>query len=261
MSRKIFRSIFWTSILVLLITIGLIFGILYDYMGNISHRQLLSQLDLSAQGVEDSGIDYLEQVKKDDLRLTWIDSDGTVLYDSASDPKTMPNHKNRAEVKEAMNSVSGYGESTRYSKTLTERMLYAAKRISDGTVLRVSLTQNSVLTLLLGMLQPVVLILILLAIFSLFLSSRLAKKIVEPLNELDLDHPLENEKYDELSPLLRRIAGQQAEIRDKETDLLQKQRELDTILSNMSEGMIILRRDGQIVSLNQAAGKILDIRD
>lgn len=261
MSRKIFRSIFWTSILVLLITIGLIFGILYDYMGNISHRQLLSQLDLSAQGVEDSGIDYLEQVKKDDLRLTWIDSDGTVLYDSASDPKTMPNHKNRAEVKEAMKSVSGYGESTRYSKTLTERMLYAAKRISDGTVLRVSLTQNSVLTLLLGMLQPVVLILILLAIFSLFLSSRLAKKIVEPLNELDLDHPLENEKYDELSPLLRRIAGQQAEIRDKETDLLQKQRELDTILSNMSEGMIILRRDGQIVSLNQAAGKILDIRD
>lgn len=261
MSRKIFRSIFWTSILVLFVTIGLIFGILYDYMGNVSHKQLISQLNLAVQGVEDNGTDYLDSVRKDDLRITWIDSDGTVLYDSVSDPRTMSNHKNREEVKEALNSVSGYGESTRYSNTLTERMLYAAKRLSDGTVLRVSITQNSVLTILLGMIQPAVVILILLGIFALFLSSRLAKKIVQPLNQLDLDHPLENEKYDELSPLLRRIASQQAELRDKELDLKQKQRELDTILGNMSEGMIILRRDGRVVSLNQAAKEILDIQD
>jgi two-component system phosphate regulon sensor histidine kinase PhoR len=260
-SRKIFRSIFWTSILVLFVTIGLIFGILYDYMGNVSNKQLISQLNLAVQGVEDNGTDYLDSVRKDDLRITWIDSDGTVLYDSVSDPRTMSNHKNREEVKEALNSVSGYGESTRYSNTLTERMLYAAKRLSDGTVLRVSITQNSVLTILLGMIQPAVVILILLGIFALFLSSRLAKKIVQPLNQLDLDHPLENEKYDELSPLLRRIASQQAELRDKELDLKQKQRELDTILGNMSEGMIILRRDGRVVSLNQAAKEILDIQD
>lgn len=261
MSRKIFRSIFWTSILVLFVTIGLIFGILYDYMGNVSNKQLISQLNLAVQGVEDNGTDYLDSVRKDDLRITWIDSDGTVLYDSVSDPRTMSNHKNREEVKEALNSVSGYGESTRYSNTLTERMLYAAKRLSDGTVLRVSITQNSVLTILLGMIQPAVVILILLGIFALFLSSRLAKKIVQPLNQLDLEHPLENEKYDELSPLLRRIASQQAELRDKELDLKQKQRELDTILGNMSEGMIILRRDGRVVSLNQAAKEILDIQD
>jgi two-component system phosphate regulon sensor histidine kinase PhoR len=260
-SRKIFRSIFWTSILVLFVTIGLIFGILYDYMGNVSNKQLISQLNLAVQGVEDNGTDYLDSVRKDDLRITWIDSDGTVLYDSVSDPRTMSNHKNREEVKEALNSVSGYGESTRYSNTLTERMLYAAKRLSDGTVLRVSITQNSVLTILLGMIQPAVVILILLGIFALFLSSRLAKKIVQPLNQLDLEHPLENEKYDELSPLLRRIASQQAELRDKELDLKQKQRELDTILGNMSEGMIILRRDGRVVSLNQAAKEILDIQD
>lgn len=261
MSRKIFRSIFWTSILVLVVTIGLIFRILYDYMGDVSHKQLMSQLNLAVQGVEDSGTDYLKQVTTDDLRITWIDSDGTVLYDSVSDPKSMSNHKNREEVKEALNSVSGYGESTRYSNTLTERMFYAAKRMTDGTVLRVSMTQNSVLTLLLGMLQPAVVILILLGILALFVSSRLAKKIVQPLNDLDLDHPLENDQYDELSPLLRRIAGQQAELRDKELNLKQKQRELDTILGNMSEGMIILRWDGRIVSLNQAAKDILDIRN
>lgn len=260
MTHKIFRSIFWTSILVLLISVGLIFGILYENTTDVAKQQLRQQLDLAAQGLEDEGLSYLTHIRSSRIRITWISGDGTVLYDSrTSDTSAMENHAKRKEVREALSSADGYGESTHYSATMTEQMIYCARRMEDGTVLRLSEALDSAVSLLFSIIQPTAVILIFLVFLSVLIANRLSQKVVEPLNSLDLDHPLENEQYDELSPLLRRIQSQQEEIREKEDTLRQKQKELDTILLNMNEGMLLLDKNGSIISMNPAAGRILGV--
>lgn len=255
MTKRIFRTIFAVAISIFLASSILFMAVLYDYFSQIAQDQLRMQIDLASQGVEDEGLDYLQKLNIKDYRVTWIRADGSVLYDSLSDAGEMENHLEREEVKEALSRK--YGTSSRYSSTLMQRYLYGAKRLSDGTVIRLSVAQNSLLILTLGMLQPAIVIFVIAILLSAVLASRLSKKIVRPLNELNLDQPLDNDGYDELSPLLRRIDAQQKEIRQQSAELKQKQNEFDVMTSSMSESIILLNKKGTILSINKAAAKLL----
>lgn len=254
MTKRIFRAIFIVSFGVFFASLILFLTVLYDYFSAVQQHQLRIQTDLAAQGVQDEGIVYLERLSVQNYRITWIAADGSILYDSASDKGEMENHLERAEVKEAL--LSGYGTSSRYSTTLTERYLYSAKRLSDGSIIRLSASQYSLLVLTLGMLQPICIIFAAAVALSAFLAFRIAKNIVKPFNELDLDEPMEHSGYDELDPLLRRLRAQQGKIRRQERELEQKKKEFDTLTSAMTEGLILLNAQGTILSMNQAAQKL-----
>ncbi len=257
MTKRIFRSIGFVAIAVFLASLILIMGVLYDYFSGVQQRQLQMQLELAAQGVANEETAYFDDLKVRDYRITWIAADGTVLYDSDALSSDMENHLEREEIKEAL--ATGHGESRRYSATLMDRSLYAAQRLEDGTVLRLSIAQSSILTLVLGMAQPISIVIVLAVVLSVVLAIRLSKNIVKPLNEIDLDHPLSNEGYDELAPFLRRIDSQQKQLRRQKTRLEQKQAELDTIIGSMSEGMVLLNEHGKIVSINPAAMALLGV--
>lgn len=256
MTRRIFRTVFFVAVSVFLASVVLFMTVLYDYFSAVGLSQLKMQTELAAQGVQHEGNGYFEALETKNYRITWIGTDGKVLYDSASDADAMENHFEREEVKEAL--AEGYGQSARYSSTLTERYLYSAKRLPDGTVIRMSVTQNSLLVLTLGMLQPIFVIFAVVIVLSVILASRLSKKIVKPLNELNLDEPLSNEEYDELSPLLRRIDSQQKEIKRQKRKLERKQSEFDAVIKEMSEGIVLLNSKGVILALNRAAAELLE---
>lgn len=255
MTKRIFRSICLVALAVFAASLVLIMGVLYSYFSNVQQNQLRMQTMLAAQGVSDEGIAYLNRLETRSFRITWVDESGEVLYDSHSDSSQMENHLEREEIQDAF--ARGYGESRRYSVTLLERSLYCAQRLDDGTVIRLSVAQNTVLTLLLGMAQPICIVFLAAIILSVLLAVRLAKHIVKPLNELNLNEPLSNKEYDELSPLLRRIDSQQRQLKLQETQLLKKQRELDTIVENMKEGMLLLNQTGKIISINPSAAELL----
>ena len=256
MTKRIFRTVFIVAISVLLASVILFIGVLYDYFTGVQYRQLKMQTDLAAQGVVSDGIEYFDGLDVKNYRITWIGADGSVLYDSVSDADEMENHFEREEVKEAL--AEGYGESSRYSSTMTERYLYSAKRLTDGTVIRLSVTQNSMWVLTLGMLQPILAILAAAIVLSIILASRLSKNIVKPLNELNLDDPLSNDGYDELAPLLRRIDTQQRQILRQKNELKRKQSEFDTVTRSMAEGIILLNQKGIILSINRAAAELFE---
>lgn len=255
MIKKIFRSTFFATLGVLLVTLFMVVGLLYGYFTQVQKEQLQTETALAAQGVSLEGQDYLNELKMSNVRITWVDNRGKVLYDNESDAQIMDNHANREEIKEALKD--GYGESVRYSKTLTTQALYSAQRLDNGTVIRLSVTRHSILVLLFRMFLPLVLILVLAFLLSLWLSHSIAKSIVLPLNQLDLDHPLENDAYEEISPLLRRIARHQKEVTEREVVIEQRQSEFDTIISKIKEGMILLDNNCHIISINQAAQDIL----
>ena len=255
MTKRIFRSICLVAITVFTASVILIMGVLHAYFSDVQQEQLKMQTNLAAQGVMHEGMDYFKDLDVSDYRMTWIDGQGAVLYDSQSDSAGMENHLEREEVKAAL--VSGYGESRRYSATLMERYLYAARRLPDGTVLRLSISQNSILTLLMGMVQPICIVFAVALLLSVALAVRLSGRIVQPFNEIDFDNPLSNEGYDELSPFLRRIASQQRQLASQRDELEQKENELHTIVGSMNEGMILLNEKGKIISMNPAARRLL----
>ena len=256
MTKRIFRAICLVALAVFLASVTLIMGILYDYFSQVQQDQLRIEAGLAARGVEENGAAYFEGLDTQSYRITWIGADGTVLFDSDSDASTMENHLEREEVKQAM--ASGYGHSARYSSTLMERLLYSAQRLEDGSVIRLAITQNSVLTIMLGLIQPVLLVSLVAVILALVLASRVSKTVVRPLNELNLDEPLNNEGFDELSPLLRRIDSQQRQLKGQALELKQKKDEFLAVTSNMSEGLVLLNSSGTILSINNAALTILD---
>ena len=255
MIKKIFRSTFFATLGVLLVTLFMVVGLLYGYFTQVQKEQLQTETALAAQGVSLEGQDYFNELKMSNVRITWVDNQGKVLYDNESDAQTMDNHANREEIKEALKD--GYGESVRYSKTLTTQSFYSAQRLDNGTVIRLSVTRHSILVLLFRMFQPLALILVLAFFLSLWLSRSIAKSVVGPLNRLDLDHPLENDAYEEISPLLRRIARHQKEVTEREVVIEQRQSEFDTIISKIKEGMVLLDNNCRIISINQAAQDIL----
>ena len=256
MTKRIFRAICLVALAVFLASVTLIMGILYDYFSQVQQDQLRIEAGLAARGVEENGAAYFDGLDTQSYRITWIGADGTVLFDSDSDASTMENHLEREEVKQAM--ASGYGHSARYSSTLMERLLYSAQRLEDGSVIRLAITQNSVLTIMLGLIQPVLLVSLVAVILALALASRVSKTVVRPLNELNLDEPLNNEGFDELSPLLRRIDSQQRQLKGQALELKQKKDEFLAVTSNMSEGLVLLNSSGTILSINNAALTILD---
>lgn len=255
MTKRIFRSVFFTALGVLLASVVFFMCALYDYFSGVQKNQLRMQTNLAAQGAGNEGAEYFSGLVTEGFRITWIDENGTVLYDSEADSAEMENHLERDEIRQALEN--GSGESSRYSSTLTERLFYCAKRLSDGTVIRLSVAQNSILTLIMGMLQPISFIFAAAFVLSLVLASRLSKKIVKPLNELNLEEPLKNESYDELAPLLKRLNSQQKRIREQSEELKQKRREFETVTMGMAEGIVLLNDKHNILSINPSAEKIL----
>ena len=251
MTKKIFQSILLVAGAVLLASLLIIMGFLYDYFGGVEENQLRDELSLAAAAVEDGGTDYLSQLTADRCRLTWIAADGSVLYDTKTDAESLENHASRAEVSQAL--ATGTGESTRYSSTLMEKTMYYAQRLADGTVLRISISRATVGMIAVGMIQPLLIVLIVALILSGLLARRLSRRIVDPLNSLDLEHPLDNDAYEELSPLLKRIHRQHVEIQTQLRELHERTDEFTQITGSMREGLVLLDEHGDILSINAAA--------
>ena len=251
MTKKIFQSILLVAGCVLLASLLIIMGFLYDYFGGVEENQLRDELSLAAAAVEDGGTDYLARLTADRCRLTWIAADGSVIYDTKTDAESLENHASRAEVSQAL--TTGTGESTRYSSTLMEKTMYYAQRLDDGTVLRISISRATVGMIAVGMIQPLLIVLIVALILSGLLARRLSRRIVDPLNSLDLEHPLDNDAYEELSPLLKRIHRQHVEIQTQLRELREKTDEFTQITGSMREGLILLDEHGSILSINAAA--------
>ena len=251
MTRKIFLSIMAAAAVVLLCSVLIIMGCLYDYFGGVQERQLEDELALAQTGVECSGKTYLEALKGESYRLTWIAPFGEVLFDSQADESSMENHAQREEVRQALET--GEGQSSRYSSTLLEKTIYYAKKLTDGSVLRISISRATAGVLVMGMLQPMLVVLAAALILALVLAKRISARIVAPLNRLDLEKPLENDTYEELSPLLTRINQQRRQIDAQLRTLQQKKDEYDQITASMNEGLVLMNEKGTVLSINPAA--------
>ena len=254
MTKKIFRSILITSLAVMLISLSIAFGCLYYYFGNMQEQRLDSELSLAAAAVAENGSGYLERLESGNLRLTLVNADGTVLCDTDADAAAMENHAGRKEIREAF--ASGKGESSRYSSTLTEKTIYRASLLPDGTVLRISVSHATAFALIAGIAQWFVLAALFAAAMSWFLAKQLSERIIMPLNQVDLEHPLENEAYEELSPLLSKIYRQHEQIDAQLLQLRQKTDEFEHITANMKGGLVLLDARGKILSINPAAAAL-----
>ena len=254
MTNKIFRSTVFVAVVVLLCSLGIVVGVLYSHFTGVQVQQLKDELSLAVTGTEQYGNAFLENVEAGRFRVTWIGADGTVLFDTRVDESTMENHADREEIREALKT--GTGSAVRNSSTLTEQTYYEARRLTDGTVLRISANQASAWALMMDLLWPIVLIALLAIGLSALLARRMARKIVEPLNRLDLEQPLSNDTYEELSPLLRRINQQHLQINAQMRKLQRKTDEFIQITSHMQEGLVVLDKETHIRSINSAAMKI-----
>ena len=254
MTKKIFRSIVLVAAVVLLASLVVIVACMYRYSADAQERQIRDDLSLAAAGVSADGVEYLQKVAPSRFRLTWVAADGTVLYDTKADAGQLPSHADRSEIREALEN--GTGESTRYSATLLEKTLYYARRLDDGTVLRISVSRATVWVLVVGMLQPIVILLLIVLVLSAVLAKRLSKHIVEPLNELDLEHPLDNDSYEELAPLLGRISRQREQIDRQLRELQRKTDEFSQITRSMQEGLVLLDNHWTVLSINPAAQRL-----
>ena len=256
MTKKIFHSILLVAGAVLLASLLVIMGCLYEYFGSVEKKQLRDELELASAAVERSGKEYLSGISSDRYRLTWIARDGTVLYDTVTDAESLENHADREEVRQAF--TNGEGESTRYSSTLLQKTMYSAHKLRDGSVLRISISRATAGVLLVGMVQPILVVVIVAFILSAVLAKSLSRRIVRPLNELDLEHPLENDAYEELSPLLGRINHQHRQIDEQMMELERQKMEFSQITGSMREGLVLLDEKERVLSINPAAYKLFD---
>lgn len=251
MTKKIFKSIMLVAGAVLIASLVIIMGCLYRYFSEVQKKQLEDELSLAAIAVEKNGLKYLEEVQSNQYRLTWVAENGDVIYDTQSGRKNMENHANREEIQQALQSKEG--RSSRYSTTLLEKTLYCARRLADGTVLRISVSSVTVWVLVLGMIQPILIVIVTTLILSGVLASRISKHIMEPLNNLDLEKPLENDTYEEISPLLNRINKQHRQIDMQLSELQRKTDEFTQITHGMTEGLVLLNEKNIILNINPAA--------
>lgn len=259
MTKKIFKSIMAVCTVVLVLGLAFVMGILYRYFGKQISTELEKEASYVAQGVELSGVEYLEKLNGKNARITLIDQDGSVLYDSQAEASSMENHGDREEVKEA--AETGKGEAVRMSETLSEKTIYYALRLTDGSILRVSSTQYSVLALVYQLIVPVLWILLLMIILSGAFAFRLSKKVVEPVNNLDLEHPEENEVYEEVAPLLSRMYKQNREIKNQIDTARRQQEEFSIITENMQEGLVVIDRYTMILSGNSSVWKLFHVSE
>lgn len=259
MTKRIFHSILAVSLAVLLSCLVLIVGVLHGYFEIRVEAELKSQTAYIAQGVEHEGMSYFRNLKSQS-RITWVNAKGTVLYDSMEDASKMENHADRKEIQEALKT--GEGRSARFSTTLSQKTVYYALRLTDGTVLRASDTQYSVWAVVAQVLQPVALIILIACVLAGIMASRAAKQIVKPINALDLGDPTRNEKcYDELAPLLARIRSQNRQIARQMQDLRSRQEEFSAITENMDEGFLVLDLKSRVLSYNSAVLRLLNAEE
>ena len=256
MTSRIFKSIVTVAAVILCSSLLLILGVLYGYSSDLQTMQLKDELNIAAVGTEDAGLAFLKDIRSDRFRLTWIRPDGTVIYDSSAQEEQMENHLQREEIRQALKY--GTGSALRRSETLLEKRMYEAKRLSDGSVLRISATRQTLVVLLVGMLHPVCVVAALAILLSALLAKRLARRIVQPINQLDLEHPLENDTYEELAPLLGRIHQQHAHINQQMESIRRKTDQLEQISANMHEGLVLLDHNGRVLSINPAAQALFD---
>ncbi len=254
MTKKIFKSIMVVAGAVLVASLVIIMGCLYNYFSDIQGKQLEDELTLAVIAVEANGQEYLEKLQSNQYRLTWVAENGEVIYDTKFDAKSMENHADREEIREALQSREG--KSSRYSTTLLEKTLYCARRLEDGSVLRISVSSVTAWVLALGMIQPILIVLIVALVLSGVLAGRVSKHIMEPLNNLDLEEPLENDTYEELAPLLSRINKQHRQIAMQLSELQRKNDEFTQITHSMTEGLVLLNEKNMILSINSAALKL-----
>lgn len=257
MHKKIFRSSVLVTLFVLLSSIILIMGILYDYFESQLINELKREAFYISRAIEKDGTDYLNGMNDENERITLISLDGTVIADTVADTESLENHSERDEVKQAMQNGSGI--SSRYSDTLTEKIVYYAVKMEDGNILRVSARHYTVVIILLGLIQPILVVALIAILLSMWLCHRLSVKLVEPINKLDLEYPENNETYEELTPLLKKIANQRKTIEEQLKNASQKQEEFRLITENMNEGFLVIDSEMCILTHNSAAMKLLDI--
>ena len=257
MNKKIFRSSMVVAMLVLIASVALIMGVLFNYFELQLKEELSQKIKYISQAVENEGVSFFDGIETDNERITLISADGKVIFDTAADAESLGDHSDRKEFIEAVQT--GFGTSERYSDTLLEKTIYCAVKLSDGSVLRISATEYTVVTILLGIGQPIALIIVFAIIISAILSSRISKIIVKPINNIDLDFPENNDVYDELSPLLKKISLQKKIIAEQLKEAAKKQEEFRLITENMDEGFVVIDKDMQLMTYNTSALRLLDI--
>ena len=257
MNKKIFRSSVAVALVVLILSIVLIMSILFQYFENQLQSELESEANYIAYAVENQGLEYIENFTDSDKRITLISPDGDVLADTSADESGLENHSDRQEVIDALKN--GKGTSIRYSKTLAEKTIYYAMKMQDGNILRVSTTQYTVAAILFSIIQPILIVFVIAVAISFALAQKVSKSIIKPINELDLDNPLNNEPYDELAPLLRKISKQKHTIEKQIKEAEHKQEEFRLITENMKEGFIVVDNKRNLLTYNRSALKLLGI--
>lgn len=257
MNKKIFRSSVAVALVVLLSSIVLIMGILFQYFENQLQSELESEANYIAYALENQGIDYINNFSNSNKRITLISPDGNVLADTSANENELGNHSDRQEVIDALKN--GKGTSIRYSNTLAEKTVYYAMKMDDGNILRVSTTQYTVAAIIMSLLQPILIVFVIAIVLSFVLSQRISKSIIKPINELDLDNPSDNEPYDELAPLLQKISKQKITIEKQIKEAEHKQEEFRLITENMKEGFIVVDKQMNLLTYNRSALKLFGI--
>ena len=259
MTKKIFKSTVLVSAMILILGSALVMGILYRYFGKQLDGELEKEASYLAYGVEQNGVNYLEHLKQKDARITYIDASGNVLYDSQADISSMENHSDRKEFEEAVQKGHGYAE--RMSSTLSEKTVYYARKLTDGTVLRVAVVHSSILALMLQLLPSVIGVAIVMLILAGIAAARISAKIVKPINTLDLDHPEDNQIYEEVGPLLSRIHKQNYQIQMQLETARRNQEEFQIITENMQEGLLVIDAYTMILSGNSSVWRMFQLRE
>ena len=255
MKKRIFLTVFATALITVLVSLILLVGVTYRYINEDTKDQLMAQLDYLSQAVDDEGLTYLNQLENNSYRITWIAADGAVLFDNRSNISRMENHADRQEFIDA--KAHGVSEIERESETMTTRLMYVAEELSDGSVLRIATNDISIGGVAWMLAVPSVLLILCISLLAWFVARKLSRALVEPLNTLDLDHPLAGEAYDELVPLLSRIEQQHREIADQRVQLGQQRNEFQTVIDNMREGLVLLNQSGRILLINRSGRNLM----
>ena len=255
MKKRIFLTVFAAALITVLVSLILLVGVTYRYINEDTRDQLMAQLDYLSQAVDDEGLTYLNQLENNSYRITWIAADGAVLFDNRNNISRMENHADRQEFIDA--KAHGVSDIERESETMTTRLMYVAEALSDGSVLRIATNDISVGGVAWMLAVPSVLLILCISLLAWFVARKLSRALVEPLNTLDLDHPLAGEAYDELVPLLSRIEQQHREIADQRVQLGQQRNEFQTVIDNMREGLVLLNQSGRILLINRSGRNLM----
>ena len=255
MAKKIYQAICLVAALVLVLSSAVLTAVLYSHFTEQTQRELQVEAVYIAHGLDLQGEPYLDTLGDRTRRITHIAADGTVLFDNEADVASMENHLDREEVRQALETGTGTGSRT--SRTLAQDTFYYAKRLPDGSVLRLAATQRSVWVLLVSVLQPVAVVILLVLILGAVLAHQVSARIVAPINSLDLEHPEQNQVYEEVSPLLSSIARLRRTIDRQLADARQKQQEFRLITEHMSEGLLVIDGQTNLLSCNGAALALL----